>query len=171
MSEKRIKCIESGQYGSSINPPSILRQRVEKKQKKKPRKRITNKQFRQKRDVSVKYAEELREKKTMWESILREALDYYGIKYIFQYPFTNGKNIFIFDFMIPCASTRLCVEVDGGYHRARKKQDSKRSKIIGKSGFDVIRFWNSEVESNLDYVIGAILARNPKRYRNYEAKQ
>ncbi len=63
---------------------------------------------------------------------------------------------FIVDFV--CLSKKLVVEVDGGYHTTveQKEYDEKRTIVLNKRGFKVIRFTNEEVLNNLQNVLQKI---------------
>ena len=54
-----------------------------------------------------------------------------------------------------CLEKRLIIEVDGGQH-ASDKSDIVRDRWLKKEGFAVLRFWNTEVLSNLEGVLEAI---------------
>ncbi len=55
---------------------------------------------------------------------------------------------FIADFR--CHQRRLVVEVDGGQHADNVAYDERRSVKMGEDGYRVIRFWNTDVLSNID---------------------
>jgi very-short-patch-repair endonuclease len=57
---------------------------------------------------------------------------------------------FIADFV--CFEARLVIEVDGGQH-ADSVQDRRRDRWFAANKFRVMRFWNSEVRSNLEGVM------------------
>jgi len=57
---------------------------------------------------------------------------------------------FIVDFV--CFEQRLVIEVDGGQH-ADSAADQRRDRWLAASGFQVKRFWNNEVLSNLEGVM------------------
>ena len=63
---------------------------------------------------------------------------------------------FIVDFV--CLKHRLVVEIDGGQHNleAHTASDAKRDQTLVRAGFRVLRFWNSDVDSNLDGVLETI---------------
>ena len=61
---------------------------------------------------------------------------------------------YIVDFL--CHESRLIIEVDGGQHQQQQMYDSKRTEILEKYGYKVLRFWNHEVLGNLDTVIEKI---------------
>jgi very-short-patch-repair endonuclease len=55
-----------------------------------------------------------------------------------------------------CAEKRLIVELDGGQHGGAR--DVVRTARLEELGYGVIRFWNFEVNDNLDGVLQRILA-------------
>jgi hypothetical protein len=55
-----------------------------------------------------------------------------------------------------CLEKLLILEVDGGQHSASKRDEVRDSWLAGQ-GFKVVRFWNDEVERNLDGVCLTIL--------------
>ena len=63
---------------------------------------------------------------------------------------------YIVDFY--CSEKKLIVEIDGGHHRGEKNKeyDDKRDEYLERLGFRVLRFWNSEIDNNLDDVIERI---------------
>ena len=63
---------------------------------------------------------------------------------------------YVVDFV--CLKHRLIVEVDGGQHNfnAHARRDAKRDKIFSGNGFRVLRFWNNEVDENMDGVLTLI---------------
>jgi adenine-specific DNA-methyltransferase len=54
---------------------------------------------------------------------------------------------YIVDFA--CLEAGLIIEVDGGQHAERRTYDTARTAWLERQGFRVLRFWNSEVLSNL----------------------
>ena len=72
----------------------------------------------------------------------------------------SPRDDFIVDFV--CLRHRLIVEVDGGQHNfdAHASRDAKR---FTSQGFRVLRFWNNELDRNLEGVLMAIddALRNP----------
>ena len=61
---------------------------------------------------------------------------------------------FIVDFV--CLTEKLIIEVDGEIHDSQQKQDQKRTDILNKLGYTVIRFRNEEVLRNMDTVLSEI---------------
>jgi very-short-patch-repair endonuclease len=55
-----------------------------------------------------------------------------------------------------CRSPMLIVEIDGDTHAERETQDALRAKMLEARGYHVLRFWNSDVMTNLDGVLHAI---------------
>lgn len=64
---------------------------------------------------------------------------------------------YIVDFV--CREHRLIVELDGGQHNEElaKVYDNKRTETLKQLGYNVIRFWNNDVMSNIDGVLEAII--------------
>ena len=65
----------------------------------------------------------------------------------------------VVDFFCPAA--RLIIELDGGHHNedATAARDLLRQHWLEQEGYRVIRFWNSDVTSNLTAVLDAIYAQ------------
>jgi very-short-patch-repair endonuclease len=63
---------------------------------------------------------------------------------------------YIADFV--CLSARLIIEVDGRPHSKQGGHflDEKRTEWLEASGYRVLRFWNSDVLSDIDRVIGYV---------------
>ena len=67
----------------------------------------------------------------------------------------------IADFAVP--SRRLVIEIDGGQHAGAAARDAARSRALEARGWRVIRFWNSDVTSNLDGVLETVAAEIERR--------
>ncbi|RYU87249.1 DUF559 domain-containing protein [Mucilaginibacter terrigena] len=68
-------------------------------------------------------------------------------------------------------SRGLVIEVDGGYHTFTSEQDEVRTEVLKGYGFDVIRFTNDEILSNVKNVTEQITARlNSQPERNIYGK-
>ena len=80
-----------------------------------------------------------------------------GFKFRWQVPIDR----FVADFV--CFEARLVIEVDGGQH-AGSLQDRWRDRWFAANGFRVVRFWNSEVLSNLEGVL-TVLSAELEQYR------
>ena len=70
---------------------------------------------------------------------------------------------YIVDFV--CLKQRLIVEVDGGQHNfdLHARRDAERDQNLIDQSFRVLRFWNNEIDGNLDGVLTLIdeALRNP----------
>lgn len=61
---------------------------------------------------------------------------------------------YIVDFCAP--SVRLVVEVDGGYHDLRIRQDARRERWLKREGWRVVRVSAAEVLSDISVVVAGI---------------
>jgi very-short-patch-repair endonuclease len=73
------------------------------------------------------------------------------------------RDDFIVDFV--CLRHRLIIEVDGGQHNfdAHAGRDAKRDDHFAKQGFRILRFWNNDIDRNLEGVLTLIdeVLQNP----------
>lgn len=85
----------------------------------------------------------------LWQKIRKNKL---GVKFRRQHMIDK----FIADFY--CYECKLVIEVDGGYHSNSEQieYDTNRTYEIEDYGISVIRFTNSEVLSNIDWVVQEI---------------
>lgn len=95
---------------------------------------------------------ELRKESTRTEKILWEFLrnNQLGSKFRRQHVIDN----FIVDFVN--LEHKLIVELDGEVHDFQKERDAERTEIFENMGFRVIRFANSEVLNNINFVVSEI---------------
>jgi len=84
----------------------------------------------------------------LWARLRRRQVN--GHKFRRQHP-VGG---YIVDFV--CLEKKLAVEVDGGQHDERCDEDARRTCSLEQKGFQVMRFWNHQVLSELDAVIEEI---------------
>ena len=98
---------------------------------------------------------ELKGNQTKAESILWQRLrdEQLGVKFWRQHIIDR----FIADFV--CLSENLIIEADGKIHEVRENEDAERTARLNELGFDVIRFTNDQVLSNIDWVIDEIKKR------------
>jgi very-short-patch-repair endonuclease len=68
-----------------------------------------------------------------------------------QFPIGN----FIADFA--CPKSKLVIELDGGQHLDQKAKDDWRTRLIEQRGFRVLRFWDSDVLTDIDGVLERIM--------------
>lgn len=101
----------------------------------------------------TRYARRMRKEPTPWEQVLWNYLkaSQLGVKFRRQQPL----GAYIVDFM--CAQARLIVELDGRQH-TDSLVDAKRDAFMKRAGYRVLRFWNNEVNDNLEGVLSQILA-------------
>ena len=93
------------------------------------------------------HARELRARQTKAEALLWCGLRgrrLSGLKFRRQYPIEP----FIADFA--CIEKMFVVELDGGYHDYAYEDDLSRQTFIESNGWNVIRFSNEEVLSNVE---------------------
>jgi very-short-patch-repair endonuclease len=74
-----------------------------------------------------------------------------GFKFVRQKPIAP----YVADFV--CRDHKLVIEVDGGQH-SDNVADRRRDAVMRSDGYRVLRFWNSDVLSNLDGVLTVILS-------------
>jgi very-short-patch-repair endonuclease len=57
-------------------------------------------------------------------------------------------------------SSRLVIEADGGQHGVRDgaQSDQARDDFLRSQGFQVLRFWNSDIDANLEGVMETIFS-------------
>jgi len=57
-----------------------------------------------------------------------------------------------------CPEARLAIELDGGGHNFRSKEslDQERTRFLASKGILVLRFWNDQVDEQLDSVLQTI---------------
>jgi very-short-patch-repair endonuclease len=84
----------------------------------------------------------------LWQALRGRRLD--GCKFRRQFPIDR----YIVDFA--CIDAGLVVELDGSQHGEQAAYDAERTKILEACGFHVLRFWNHEINENLDGVLSVI---------------
>ena len=70
--------------------------------------------------------------------------------YRFRRQFPIGS--YIVDFI--CREKKIIIEIDGGQHNEQIniEYDNKRTKYLKSEGYNVIRFWNNEIDNNIEGV-------------------
>jgi very-short-patch-repair endonuclease len=63
----------------------------------------------------------------------------------------QGVGPYIVDFY--CKEKKLIIEIDGSQHQNAIEYDKTRDQYLEKLGFVVIRFWNNEINTNIDGVV------------------
>jgi len=106
---------------------------------------------------STSFSRNLRQKQTVAESDLWKRLkskQLEGIKFRRQQPIGP----YIVDFV--SFERKIVVEVDGGQHndKERMEKDEKRTRWLEGEGFQVLRFWNNDVLTNIEGILDRIRA-------------
>ena len=83
--------------------------------------------------------------RTLWAALFGKQLA--GLKFRAQHP----VGPFILDFY--CPSRKLVVELDGEVHQDQQEYDQARTEQLESYGYQVIRFHNEEVLTNLHLVL------------------
>jgi very-short-patch-repair endonuclease len=91
------------------------------------------------------------QERLLW-SILRNR-NFLGYKFRRQMIIGN----YVVDFV--CLEQRLIVELDGRGHLDQREYDESRTASLESQGFCVVRFWNAEMEEDINKVMETILSR------------
>ena len=73
-----------------------------------------------------------------------------GAKFRFQMPV--GGHVADFG----CYEAKLIIELDGSQHADQVEADAARTRSLEQAGYIVLRFWNSDVNENLEGVLESI---------------
>jgi very-short-patch-repair endonuclease len=94
---------------------------------------------------------QLRKSATPQEIILWSLLRRKQIRYKFRRQHSIGR--YIVDFY--CPEKKLIIELDGWQHREENNEgyDLERTKFLELLGYRVLRFWNNDVNKNIEGVI------------------
>lgn len=97
----------------------------------------------------------LRKQTTPWERKLWYYLRgnrFYGLKFKRQVPMGS----YVVDFC--CQEKRLVIELDGGQHSELEisEKDKEKQDFLEKSGYKVLRFWNNDVNNNIEGVLETV---------------
>lgn len=90
-------------------------------------------------------ADKMRDKQTIGESYVQFVLENRKIPFKAQVPIeTVDDKYFIADFLL---GNKLILEVDGKYHNTeeQKQKDERRTQILNKAGYDVLRITNEQI--------------------------
>jgi len=90
-----------------------------------------------------------KEEELLWSKVRNNQL---GFKIKRQY----SVGPYVLDFY--CSSKKLAIEIDGSQHIQEKEYDILRSDYLAVFGIKVIRFWNNEIDVNIDNVIKKIIS-------------
>ena len=81
-----------------------------------------------------------------WQAVRNRQID--GFKWRFQHSLYPHVAAFA------CLEAMLIVEIDGGQHG--EIADRRRTAALEAQGFQLLRFWNNDVLTNLDGVIAVV---------------
>jgi len=101
----------------------------------------------------INSAKKLRKTQTPWEDKLWYLLRnrrFREYKFRRQYPIGN----YVVDFI--CISRKVVIELDGSGHLQSKSYDEQRDVFVRGRGYKIIRFWNNDLENNLEGVLNKI---------------
>ena len=101
-------------------------------------------------NTKTQFARGLRQNQTKAESMLWKQVSnrrLQGLKFKRQVPMGG----FIVDFV--CHDMKIIVELDGGQHAKQELYDQDRTDELQKLGYQVIRYWNNDVLSNIEGVM------------------
>ena len=101
------------------------------------------------------YSREQRKSHNPWELKLWNCLRvgrFYGLKFKRQVQIDR----YIFDFS--CRSKMVLIELDGGQHSDKSIliKDWEKQRCAEMAGYKVIRFWNNEIDNNIEGVLQRI---------------
>jgi very-short-patch-repair endonuclease len=93
--------------------------------------------------------EETKAEKILWQELRNSNI---GIKFRRQYPI----DMYILDFYAP--KIKLSIELDGSIHNLKenKEYDVEKTIYLESKYIHELRFWNSEIENNLNFVLSKI---------------
>ena len=91
--------------------------------------------------------------KILWQGLRNSKL---GIKFKRQKPFIIGSYNFVADFY--CPVKKLIIEIDGDIHSGQevKEYDVLREDIFKEVGYKILRFKNTEIFTNFNFVLDKI---------------
>ena len=61
---------------------------------------------------------------------------------------------YIVDFA--CHDLKIVIEIDGGQHAEQMERDARRTEFLKSEGYRVLRFWNTDVLTNIEGVLEVI---------------
>ncbi len=109
----------------------------------------------EKRKEEIALARGLRKRQTdaeraLWSKLRNKQIE--GVKFRRQQPIGS----YIVDFV--SLERKLIIEIDGGQHNQRKvrEKDEEREKWLKEKGYQILRFWNNDVLTNIEGVLEKI---------------
>ena len=109
-------------------------------------------------------ARQMRKQSTDAERVLWSKLrDRRIIDFKFRRQFPTGR--YIVDFV--CRKHSLIIEIDGGHHADQQSYGTIRTEWLQSQGFEVLRYWDNDVLTQLDSVLESIGNALEKRGASY----
>ena len=86
------------------------------------------------------------QERKLWELIKNR--QFFNYRFLRQYPIGS----YIVDFI--CREKKIIIEIDGGQHNQTNDiiYDKTRTHYLNTKGYTVIRFWNNEIDNNIEGV-------------------
>ena len=100
----------------------------------------------------IEQAREQKDKRTVSEKVAYRLLPWSMRQNVERNPpvaFVGCKSAFFPDLFL--RNEKVCIEIDGGYHCKRERQDAHRDKVFRKHGFIVIRIKNLDTCINVAF--------------------
>lgn len=84
------------------------------------------------------------QERALWRIIRNR--QFHGFRFLRQYVIGN----YIVDFV--CREKRIIIEIDGGQHNEENNliYDKKRTEYLENKKYKVIRFWNNDIDNNIE---------------------
>jgi very-short-patch-repair endonuclease len=95
----------------------------------------------------------LRKTQTPQETILWGKIRNNQLGFKFKRQYSVGP--YVLDFY--CPIKKLAIELDGSQHIENKKYDIERSDYLSVFSIKVLRFWNKEIDANINGVVKKIV--------------
>ena len=86
------------------------------------------------------------QERKLWQIIRNR--NFYSYRFLRQYVIGN----YIVDFL--CREKNIIIEIDGGQHNQFDdiNYDKQRTEYLNSKGYKVIRFWNNDIDNNMQGV-------------------
>ncbi len=97
----------------------------------------------------------LRRNQTPQETILWSRLRNNQTGYKWRRQVSMGK--YVADFY--CSEKKIIVEIDGSQHMSAQEYDTERDLYLKSLGCTVLRFWNNEINTNIEGVLMMIMKK------------
>lgn len=101
------------------------------------------------------FGRKLRKNLTVWESKLWRHLEDKNLGVRFK------RQVYIGGYLVDfcCPARKLVIEIDGGYHKTLtgKDNDQLKNTFLKREGYKVLRFWNSEIDKDINSVLERII--------------